>query len=215
MQRLGSLALFASLLLGCSARGVSVGSEELCSADPELAAAAEASEVTVSSCATLGENQLKDAGFEAPSCMKAAPCQLPASDVPAWTTTSITPVIELWVDGQAGVPAYEGQQFAELDATSQDTLSQDVALAPGQLMYWAFSHRGRDGIDSLELRIGPQGELRSQGIFSAPNDEWRRNSGLYRVGDGETTTQFALVSRSGTTRGNFVDAVVFAVVDEF
>jgi hypothetical protein len=217
VQQLRALALgsMLPLLLGCSARGVSVGSEELCQPDRELAAAAVASDVTVSTCATLGENELEDAGFEAPLCMNDAPCQLSASDVPAWSTTSITPVIELWVDGQDGVPADAGQQFAELDATSQDTLSQELALTPGQLMYWAFSHRGRDGIDSLELRIGPPGKLRSQGIFSAPDDEWRRNRGLYRVGAGETTTQFALVSRSGTTRGNFVDDVIFAVVDEF
>ena len=214
MRPLRALALFASLLLGCSARGVSVGSEEQCEPDPELAAAAKASELTVSTCARFGENQLEDAGFEEPSCLNDAPCQFPASDVPAWSTTSITPVIELWVDGQEGVPTEQGQQFAELDADSQDTLSQDVSLSPGQLVYWAFSQRGRDGIDSLELRIGPPDKLHSQGVFSAPNDEWRRYSGLYRVGAGETTTQFALVSRSGTTRGNFVDDVVLALVDE-
>jgi hypothetical protein len=205
------------LLLGCSSRGVSVGSEELCTADAELARASTASSLAVSSCATLGKNQLVDASFEAPPvarCGSTDYCFFAVNDVPGWSTTSDASVIEIWADGYQGVPADEGQQFAELDAQSQDTLWQDLALTPGQLMYWAFSHRGRDGIDSMELRIGPPEKPSSQGVFSSPNNKWTRYRGLYLVGPNETTTRFALVSRSGMTRGNFVDDVIFSVVDQ-
>jgi hypothetical protein len=213
---LGLLALLTLSQLGCSSRGVSVGTEELCTLEPTLAAASKASEMSVSTCATLGKNQLANAGFEAPPvapCASSGYCFFPASDVPGWSTTSDMAIIEIWGDGQ-DLAADEGQQFAELDAESQDTLWQDLSLTPGRLMYWAFSQHGRDGIDSLELRIGPPEKPHSQGIFSSPNHKWSRYRGLYRVGASETTTRFALVSRSGTTRGNLVDDAIFALVDE-
>jgi hypothetical protein len=209
--------LGASPLLGCDARGVSLGSEELCVLDPRFAAVtANPTDEPISTCATLGENALLNAGFESPvvgNCEDVSFCQFPAADVSGWNTTSDTQVIEIWQDGYRDVPAPDGSQFAELDATSQDTLSQDVALSPGTLMYWSLLHRGRHGIETMEVRIGPPGATHRQDIFSSAADAWYPHSGVYRVGPAETLTRFALASLTGATEGNLVDAVVFAPVE--
>lgn len=203
------------LLLGCDAHGVNVGTEELCRKDPRLVAAEERpNSEQVSNCAEIGENALVNPGFEAPTCESGLFCQFPAAEVMGWTTNSAEQVIEIWLDGHQGIDAPEGTQFSELDARSRDTLTQDVALTPGQLMYWSMLHRGRTGIDSMELRMGPPEALVTQATLSSPEDAWYEYSGLYRVGDSELTTRVALVSRSGEDLGNFVDAIMLAPVSE-
>jgi hypothetical protein len=207
----------ATWALGCDPQGVSVGTEELCMADPAiLVAEAHANGERVSSCARIGENRLVNAGFETPvvgACEGGAFCQFPAAEVEGWDTTSPEQLIEIWHDQHYNVPAPDGSQFVELDATSQDTVSQEVALPPGQLMYWSFVHRGRNGIESVELRIGPRDRTTSQGVFNSPADAWYPYSGLYRVGASEQRTRFALVSRTGLAEGNLLDSIVFSPVE--
>jgi hypothetical protein len=207
--------LAAGLALACDPRGVSVGTEELCVADPDLLLAQAQFAERVSTCARIGENQLLGAGFEAPvvTCESPMFCQVPAAEAQPWQTTSAAQVIEVWHDGYLGVPAFEGSQFVELDAMSRDTLSQDVALPPGQLMYWSFMHRGRNARESVEVNIGPLEATVSEGLFWAKPDAWYPHSGLYRVGDAETVTRFELASQTPGLEGNLIDAVVFAPVD--
>ena len=200
--------------LACDPHGVSVGAQLQCEADAELAVAATASTEMVSPCARIGRNQLINPGFETPLvCFANNFCRFPAAEVDGWQTSSATEVIEIWHDGKLDVPAPAGSQYVELNADSRDTLSQQLALPPGQLMYWSFVHRGRNGIEGVELRIGsPRAEV-LQGAFSSPENAWYPYSGLYRVGNDEPVTRFALVSRTGTTEGNLIDNVVFAPVD--
>jgi len=208
------LLLASSLALGCDARGIWVGSEELCVADEALFTLRTSSTERVSTCARVGENQLNNAGFESPtSACEDGYCQFTVGALGGWETSSAAQVVEIWSDGHRGVAAPEGSQFVELNATSQDTLWQDVELAPQQLMYWSFLHRGRNGIESVALQVGPPDATSSQGIFTSSADYWTTYSGLYRSGPEETVTRFALVSLDGTTEGNLVDAVVFAPVD--
>jgi hypothetical protein len=214
-RRLFLGVLITCLALACDPRGVSLGTEELCVADTDVVSAAVNSTESVSTCARIGENELSNPGFEAPvvDCANGNYCQFPATEVEGWQTSSEGQLIEIWHDGHMGVPAPVGSQFVELNATSPDTLWQDVALPPGQLMYWSFLHHGRNGIESVELRIGPLDAEVSQGVFASPEDAWYPYSGLYRVGSDETITRFALVSRTGLAEGNLIDSVVFAPVD--
>ncbi len=209
------------LVLACDARGVSLGTEELCVLDDQLAIAeGHSGDEHVSTCARIGDNLLLNAGFEAPlvgSCplVQDGPfCHFPAADITGWQTSSMDQVIEIWQDEFHGVPAAEGSQFGELDATSPDTLWQDLELPPGQLMYWSFQHHGRNGVERLELLIGPPDALVSIGLFSSDVDAWQTHTGLYRVReDAGSVTRFALASRTGLAEGNLVDAVVFAPVE--
>ena len=217
MKLARAFAFGCALLGGCDARGVSLGTEELCQKDARLVSAEQRSEVEpISNCAVIGDNQLTNAGFEAPmvACGENVPyCQFDALNVPGWSTSSSDLVIELWLNGHQGTPAPEGSQFVELNARSRDTLWQEVALPPGQLMYWSLVHRGREGIDSMELQIGPPDELAIQATLSSAEDAWYAHSGFYRVADDEPLTRLALVSRNGGAEGNLVDNVVLAPVN--
>jgi hypothetical protein len=214
----GTVTLVVLALFGCEPFGVSLGSQELCIADSRLVdpALRDAGE-TLSSCAVLGDSVLVNAGFESPvvgPCQGGFFCQFAATDVAAWQTSSSAQLIEIWHDGHRDVPAPEGAQYVELDAVSPDTLWQDLQLEPGSLMYWSLLHRGRNGVESFELLIGPPDAPVSQAEPASADDAWHPYSGLYRVGPSETTTRFALASRFGTSEGNLVDALYFAPVDE-
>lgn len=201
--------------LGCDPRGISVGTEELCDAEPELALAQATSDEQVSTCARIGENQLANAGFETPlvDCTYGSYCQFPAAELGGWETTSADQVIEVWRNGHMDVPAAAGNQFVELNAKAQDTLAQEVASVPGQLMYWSLLHRGRNGLESVAVRIGPPEATVRQAVLKSDADAWYPYSGLYRIGDAELITRFELVSLTPLAEGNLIDDVVFAPVD--
>jgi hypothetical protein len=216
MKLLPILALFS---LSCASRGVSLGSEESCVPDEKLAVVQnEPGSAPLPTCATLGQNRLVNEGFERPrlgtvSECPATFCQVAVARVPGWRTTGDSQQIELWTDGYEDVPASEGRQFAELDADTPDTLYQDIVLAPTELVYWSVLHRGRLGMESIEIFLGTPESPVSQGIFTSSADEWQLHSGVYRLGEGEEVTRFALASRTGTTEGNLIDAAVLAPVE--
>jgi hypothetical protein len=210
------VCLLGAVQVACDARGVNLGAEELCVAEPRLTLdGGQLREPDLTTCSRIGDNQLLDAGFETPligDCQNGLFCQFAAADVEGWHTSSEAQVIEIWHDLHRNVPAPEGSQFVELDAQSPDTIWQDVSLPPGQLMYWSFVHRGRNEVESMELLIGPPDAPVSQGTFSSAANAWYPYSGLYRVGETETLTRFALASRTGLAEGNLVDSIVFAPV---
>ena len=216
--RIGRWVSLASLLAGCDPRGISVGTEELCVADALLERAIERNpDLAPSGCARIGDNLVRNGSFELPltgDCMNGLYCEFAAAAVPAWTTDSEVQIIEIWRDSHMGVPTFEGAQFAELNASSRDTLSQDLSLTPGQLVYWSVAHRGRTGVEGMEVGLGPPEAVRAQGLLSTAEEAWSEYHGLYRVGDAETTTRLSLISRSGNAEGNLVDAVVLANVIE-
>lgn len=49
----------------------------------------------------------------------------------------------------------DGKQFAELNADQESSLYQIVTTDPGKMYKWSLSHRGRDGLDTMALVIGP------------------------------------------------------------
>lgn len=201
-------------LTACEPQGVPVGTEELCVLPLQLARAS-TDEEALSPCSEIGENLLENANFEAPSvseCQSTDYCHFPAASVRGWQTTSPAQGIEIWAEHHRGVDAPQGSQFVELDATSRDTLFQDLELAPGTLMYWSLLHRGRLGLERMDLRIGPPRATQSQALIESTVDGWHVYNGLYRVGLDELETRFELVSLSGVTEGNLVDAVSFAQV---
>jgi hypothetical protein len=219
MRPLTFVAALALVVLGCGAQGVSLGSEEACVLDAELAAAQESSaDASLPACAVIGRNQLVNQGLESPAVASVSDCptafcQVAASQVWGWRTTSETQVMELWTDGYLGVPAAEGGQFVELDANTPDTIYQDLVLTPGEPVYWSVLHRGRLGDETIEVLLGPPESPVSQGSFTSSDQDWQEHSGIYRVGNDETVTRFSLASRSGTSEGNLVDNAVLAPIE--
>lgn len=169
----------------------------------------------------LGINSTNNGGFEEPDIFamfgRSNYKIFDESDLPGWNTTATDNKVELWKDGFNGVPAYDGTQFAEINANREAALYFDLTTLPGSIMEWSFAHRGRGGIDSIELLIGASGGVEmSQGIFGTDNDEWKVYSGSYIVPVGQTLTRFqykaAHTASPSNSVGNFIDGIKFEVV---
>ncbi|MGJ6965820.1 Ig-like domain-containing protein [Streptosporangium sp. G11] len=178
--------------------------------------------VTVTVTCAYAPVNLVNGGFEAPPVATVDWSISDASVNPGvgWHTTATDNKLEFWRGGASGVPAADGQQFAELNANQVSTLYQDVPTVPGTPMTWSLYHRGRLGTDVMRVLIGAPGSTVAQTPTGASspdisddNTAWRHYTGVYVVPPGQTTTRFAFESVSaagGTaTAGNFLDGVVF------
>jgi hypothetical protein len=184
--------------------------------------------------ALMGTSQLRaglvNPGFENPSLTPGVAdfFYVPEAAVPGWKTTSADDIIELWTDSYLGVPAFEGSQFAELNATQVATLFQDAAgIAPGSIVGFEFAHRGRLGVDTLQLRITDLGADNVPGggndtvLFSKNYSDDNTAWGFYTsIGEapiialGNTVRfEYESISAAGgdPTYGNFLDAADFGV----
>lgn len=134
-------------------------------------------------------------------------------EVPGWTSAP-DGNIEMWVGGRhENVPAPVGRQFVELNGHVAGTLSQVIATEPGQTLQWSLMHRGRWGIDTMEVRIGAAGGAPVPQATISDGEEWTRYSGVYVVpaGQDQTELSFRAVSTSSgdNSVGNFLDDVSF------
>lgn len=132
------------------------------------------------------------------------------NDVPGWETTAYDNRIEFWRSGFQGVPAQEGSQFFEINATRVAALYQTLCLEPGSSITWSVWHRGRLGVDVAEVKIGATVETAEyQATMEDGKTAWGHYSGTYTVPLGQTTTVFVFesVSSAGGNQsyGNFID----------
>ena len=140
--------------------------------------------------------------------------QTPDSLVPGWVSTPEN-IIEIWNQNNfMGLAPPVGNQFVELNATYAGTLSQSISTTPGQVLQWSLLHRGRAGVDTMDVLIGPAGGTQvSQGNISDGTAAWVRYSGAYVVPAGQTMTQISFRAVSTATGdqsvGNFLDDVSF------
>ncbi len=146
-----------------------------------------------------------------------------------WQTTASDNKIEIWRQPFLGVNAYDGAQFAELNANEVANLYQDVVgIAAGQYIGWEFAHRGRSGEDTMGLEIIDLGldnaaggdadtVLFSNYNFKDGNSAWSFYEGLTSILSLGNTVRFNFLSLSSAqsddpeTYGNFLDAVAFGV----
>ncbi|MBT2765866.1 DUF11 domain-containing protein [Paenibacillus sp. ISL-20] len=147
------------------------------------------------------------------------------SEVPGWKTTDNAtgqPVIELW-DWARNAPSNvkswpappDGGKWAELNAFENGMLYQDVKTTPGQTIYWRLSHMGRQGVDTMQLRIGAATanpyDTKVQQQITDGNAAWGTYTGTYTVPAGQTVTRFGFeaVSTAGGNigAGNFIDDI--------
>ena len=131
------------------------------------------------------------------------------SNYKCWSSSN--PNIEVWSNGNMGVPAFSGKQFIEINSDNDGVLFQDISLSSGSKVDISFAHRGRKGVDVMKVSIGPVGGPYSQlGQYSTGNTSW----GVYSTSYTATTTgnyslRFESVSSFGgdKTFGNFIDAI--------
>ena len=85
---------------------------------------------------------------------------------------------------------------------------------PGALLAYAVSHRGRDGVDTMQIQIGPPGAAANfTRDVTTGNTGWQQVLGGYRVPAGQTSTRFGFAALSSASSlisaGNFLDGVAF------
>ncbi len=148
-----------------------------------------------------------------------------ADEVPGWDTTDNSQgpyLIEIWDYAQnypsvvRNFPAPpDGNRYAELNAFDHGLLYQDVETTPGQTIYWRFSHMGRQGVDTMQVRIGQVTDnpydTTVQTQMSTGNTAWETYTGTYTVPAGQTVTRlgFEAVATAGgnLAAGNFLDDI--------
>jgi hypothetical protein len=163
------------------------------------------------SCPAGTVSLLTNGGFEAPT-ISSTWAFVAESSVPAWRTTATDDKIEIWRNNAVdAVPSYEGSQHNEINASSNSALYQDVATTPGTTIRWSFAHRGRNGVDTVQLRIGNTSTQAAQADFST-GKTWNNYTGTYVVPAGQTTTRIFFqplaVASGNNSIGNLLDGVL-------
>jgi hypothetical protein len=124
--------------------------------------------VAVALCPAANAISLINPSFEQPVFAPNSVNIVPDGTVPGWHTTESDHAIEIWHQFFNGVPAFDGTQFAELDANAEGTLYQDVTgIAAGQVLTFHFAHRGRVTVESMQLDIT---DLGADGIYGTGDD---------------------------------------------
>lgn len=154
---------------------------------------------------------LDNGSFETPSIAANSWSSLLESAVPGWETSATDNRIEIWRAPFGNVPVPQGSQFAEINANQRATMFQDFATTPGETIRWQVQHRGRTGVDVMEVRMGVPDTTLALQTTASTGLTWTTYSGLYTVPAGQTTTRLAFVSISSAngnaTFGNFIDDV--------
>ena len=182
---------FVSLLLSYKKRDL-----PMCSKLPSRIALALAIACYGSSGVAFGVNVLTNGSFELPVLGATTVAQVNEALVPGWETTATDNLIEIWANGFNSVFSADAVQHAELNAQQVSTLYQDVTGIPANaIVGYSFAHRGRQGVDTLELRVSDLGTDNAAGGVGAAADTLLFNQQF-------STGSAAWVQYSAPTIGN-------------
>ncbi len=131
-----------------------------------------------------------------------------------WKTTAADNIVEIWdVYRQNYYRIYptSGQRLCEINANGFAAMYQDLKLNPGETIKWSIDHRGRDGVDTMDILIGAPGKEAVQQIAQT-GTSWKTYSGQYTVPAGQTTTRVMFKSvatyKNSKASGNLIDNVI-------
>lgn len=167
---------------------------------------------------------LINGGFEEPNFPSPNSVYYPVS-IPGWTTTDVS--FEIWTTAFNSVPAYEGDQFAELNAYNFGTLSQNVSgIGAGQRVGFQFAHRGRAGLDTMRFTLtdlglnnvvgGGDDTLLFTKTYTDGTQAWgfydaSGEAPIYALGNTVRFAYEAVTAAGSQSIGNFLDAADFGV----
>ncbi len=143
------------------------------------------------------------------------PAMVNHNTVQGWRTTASDEIMEFWpTPNYEGVPAYDGNQFVELNANLVSGLYQDYSTPQSTTFTYSFAHRGRMGTDSCKLLAGPPGGPYIEVTdATTPNTGWQVYTGSYTTPVSQPITRFIFQSAStyngDGSVGNFLDAIEF------
>ena len=183
-----------------------------------------------SSCPTA--TTVANGGFDTPTVAAGAHNVGNGSTGLVWRTSNANGQIEYWANGgnsttQNGntpIAAQDGTQWIETDGAGLDTIYQDLATTPGQVLQWSLWHRARNvtnnvnAVDSIQVQMGSVTQQAAQipnGSMSPTISDtavgWVQYTGSYTVPAGQTNTRFEVTatatSSGNAAAGNFLDAV--------
>jgi hypothetical protein len=146
-----------------------------------------------------------------------------------WFTTASDAKIEIWRNGQGAIPgliAPDGNQWAEINATQNAALIQEVTITGAGLVDLGFYHRGRAGNDTVAVKVTYLGLDNTFGTFddilafsqsyTTGNSAWAlyaEQDVFTSIDGGKYRFSYEAVSTaSGSPSiGNFIDAPYFGV----
>lgn len=137
---------------------------------------------------------------------------LPIASVQGWSST--TGEIELWDSNFNGVPAYQGNVFAEMNANTNGTLFQNICLINGEPFGWTFAHRARAGGPATQTArfqvassTGTVIQTLATQSSTTANQVWNVSTGTatYTGTSGLQRVQFT--TNDAGSFGNFLDAI--------
>jgi hypothetical protein len=141
------------------------------------------------------------------------------NNIPCWKTTAPDSLIEIWKSGYGGVPAFNGNYFAELNATQVGTLYQKFTVTGPLTLAVSFAHRGRYlRYDTMKVSIvGPASNPTTipLGIYADNDSGWRYYTTpayvINAANTGTYTLKFESISSNGgqgpSDGGNFLDSI--------
>lgn len=152
-----------------------------------------------------------------------------ASTIPGWQTS--VRAFEIWSTGFLGVPAYDGDQFVELNAHEDGVLyKESTGIERDAVLEFSFAHRGRNGDDTLKLTITDLGADNAVGggddqelfakQYTTGKDAWAvynstTETAIKAIGNKVRFAYIAVYATGGKgpdkTEGNFLDAAEFGV----
>lgn len=165
-------------------------------------------------CGYIAIDPFINGGFESPGTANGSSFYN-QSAIPGWMTTASDEKIELWsYTGNSffTVQPHEEDQFAELNATQVSTLYQTLSFnGAGGTLTWSLWHRGRSGVDTAKVKIGPSlATATEQAVMVDSTTAWGFYSGTYNVVPGVTSLTFAFEAvgaAGGSSVGNFIDDI--------
>ena len=119
--------------------------------------------------------------------------------------------LEIWGNGFNTVPAYQGNNFIELNANNiypaRHEIRQVISTIPGNTYQWQIAHRGRLGVDMATIQFGNGAPIQ---MVTGPS-AWQVYSGSY-MATGATTTVLIKAVTIGSA-ANFLDDFQFMGMD--
>lgn len=147
-------------------------------------------------------NLIENGGFENPDVDTGSWQHFTSDDVAGWDGSNI----EIW-DSYNSINAYEGDQFAELNAHPDQTnpfgIYQDISTQAGQWYDISFAYRARSNPDEVfDFTAGNA----SWTLDDHTTDGWSLFSSAFQADSEESMIRFTTVDPDGTI-GNFIDDV--------
>jgi len=152
-------------------------------------------------------NLIQNGSFENPEVTTGSWDFFSSADVPGWNGSNI----EIWEGGFNGVNAYEGSQFAELNAHPDMDgpfgIYQEINTVAGQTYNLSFAYRARQSnSESFMLSLISDGIGTNWTLDDHVTGGWSLYTGVFEATSATTTVKFTSVSPDGTI-GNFLDDV--------